>query len=110
MHVSALPEEALAHADAVVIGGRNGLAASGRRRGTGRLKTLYRAGHYLDPKNSAPENCGGLRLSGAPDRSNYSACFPVLSRSFVSGVLPARPVADVINSQNLPGKIRLLLI
>ncbi|HHU81499.1 MAG TPA: B12-binding domain-containing radical SAM protein [Firmicutes bacterium] len=114
MHVSALPEEALAHADAVVIGEAEmvwpQVVADAER---GELKTLYRAGHYLDLKEFplprrelwrsedylVPQTVQITR--GCP----FSCSFCAVS-NFFGRTYRLRPVADVINEvKNLPGKI-----
>ena len=114
MHVSALPEEAQAHADAVVVGEAEKVwpqvVADAER---GELKTLYRAGDYLDLKEFplprrdlwqagdylVPQTVQITR--GCP----FSCSFSTVS-SFFGRTYRFRPVADVIKEvKNLPGKI-----
>jgi hypothetical protein len=95
MHVSALPEEALAHADAVVIGEAEEVwpqvVADAER---GELKTLYRAGHYLDLKEFPlpRRDLWRAELFGAPDRTDYQRLpvflFLLLSFEFFRAYLP----------------------
>src|SRR5690554_15148 len=114
MHVSALPEEAQAHADAVVVGEAEKVwpqvVADAER---GELKTLYRAGDYLDleefplPRRDlwraedyvVPQTVQITR--GCP----FSCSFCTVS-SFFGRTYRFRPVADVIKEvKSLPGKI-----
>src|SRR5690554_6829438 len=114
MHTSALPDEALAHADAVVIGEAEKIwpqvVADAER---GELKTVYRAGNYFDLKELPLPRRDLWRAEdyvvsqtvqitrGCPLSCSFCAVSGFFGRTY-----RFRPVADVIKEvKGLPGKV-----